>query len=276
VADYFIAEYKNGRTPNPDVMCNKHVKFGAFLDFAKANGADYIATGHYAQKRTENEFHTLYRGSDTQKDQSYFLWTLTQEQLAYVLLPVGDSPKSTIRKEAAKFDLITADKKDSQGVCFLGHIDIPDFLSHYIPLKTGNVLSKEGAVIGSHRGAFVYTTGQRHGFTIFEESASRDAHFVTSRDMLQNTITVDIHQPRQEKASVITLSNCNFIGVRPKSGDVVEIQTRYRQQPVSSTITAVANETLTLSLGEVTDTATKGQSCVLYSGTQCKGGGIIV
>ena len=276
VAQYFIGEYRAGRTPNPDVMCNKYVKFGAFLEFAKAHKADFIATGHYAQKITENQAHKLYRGIDTNKDQSYFLWTLTQEQLAYVLLPVGNATKETIRKEASANNLITAEKKDSQGVCFLGHIDIPEFLSHYITLCDGAVLSLSGSVIGSHKGAFVYTTGQRHGFTIFEENAARKPQYVVARNMSDNTITVASEQPIQEKASTITLEHCNYIDFEPTLGATLEIQTRYRQKPAVCTITSHTDKKLTLTLNQASECASVGQSCVLYSGMLCLGGGIIV
>ncbi len=275
VADYFIGEYKNGRTPNPDIMCNKYVKFGAFIDFAKAHGANFIATGHYAQKYTDKDTYELKRGIDTNKDQSYFLWTLTQEQLAYTLLPVGNATKDTIRKEAAEHNLITAEKKDSQGVCFLGHIDIPEFLSHYIQLEEGNVLSVDGTVIGTHKGAFVYTTGQRHGFTIFEEDAARKAHYVVHRDINQNTITVDEHKPEQQKESTLTLGNLNYIAWKPQVGMEIEVQTRYRQVPSRCTVIHTTPEKLTLSFLENAESASVGQSCVLYSGMLCLGGGII-
>lgn len=275
VAEYFISEYKAGRTPNPDVMCNKYVKFGAFLRFALERNADYIATGHYAQKRTVQNAHQLWRGTDTNKDQSYFLWTLTQEQLAKVLLPVGDSKKDAIRREASDAGLITADKRDSQGICFLGHVDIPQFLSHYMQLEEGQVLAKDGSVIGTHRGALVYTSGQRHGFTVTAEDPSRHPYFVTERDTEHNTITVDTEKPLQEEKSEMTLHELNYIDFEPTLGATLDVQTRYRQKPSSCKITEITDSSLTLEFTEDAEQASAGQSCVLYEGGKCCGGGII-
>jgi tRNA-uridine 2-sulfurtransferase len=275
VADYFIGEYKEGRTPNPDVMCNKYVKFGAFLEFALDHGADYIATGHYARVERKGESFRLLRGIDTNKDQSYFLWTLTQEQLSRVLLPIGDSTKDVIRNEAAKAGLITAEKKDSQGICFLGHVDIPEFLSHYVDLKEGAVINDAGEVIGKHRGAFVYTQGQRHGFTITSEDSERPVYYVTHRDVQNNTITVGEIKPVQQKESELTLSNLNYIGWEPRVGEVIEIQTRYRQKPSACSVEEVTSDVLKLQYQETGEEVSVGQSCVLYDGMCSLGGGII-
>jgi len=275
VADYFISEYKNGRTPNPDVMCNKYVKFGAFLRFAKMHNADFIATGHYARNSVKSGKYQLFRGKDTEKDQSYFLWTLTQEQLSKVLLPIGDSNKREIRKEAEKAGLITSSKKDSQGICFLGHVDIPEFLSHYVELREGSVLSVQGDVIGTHKGAFVYTQGQRHGFTITEHSSNRLPYYVVSRDLHNNTITVSDTKPLQDKQSVIVLTSTNFIDFEPEKNTRVWVQTRYRQKPVACTISDIIDGTLTLAYETEAEQASMGQSCVLYDGDRCLGGGII-
>ena len=233
VADYFINEYKAGRTPNPDVMCNKFVKFGAFLRFAEERGADYIATGHYAQRITsssssELEHYEMHRGVDDNKDQTYFLWTLTQQQLSKTLFPVGNSPKKHIRKEAEDAGLITAGKKDSQGICFLGQVDIPEFLSHYVKLEPGDVLAESGEVIGTHVGALVYTNGQRHGFTITTQDTHRSAYYVIDRDMHANTITVSPHKEILPPTSTIHLAACNFIHKTVEQFDGAYPQTFYR------------------------------------------------
>ncbi len=275
VADYFIREYQEGRTPNPDVMCNKYVKFGAFLTFAKERGADFVATGHYAQRIEENGAYTLLRGVDQNKDQSYFLWTLTQEQLASILLPVGNSAKAEIRKEAAAAGLTTAQKKDSQGICFLGEVDIPEFLSHYIELKEGSVLDEKGAVIGIHKGAFVYTQGQRHGFTITKEGSERAPMYVVHKDIKHNTITVSETKPQKNKESTIRLTELNFINWSPRVGAEISIQTRYRQKPAHCVISEVKNAGVLLSYAEDAEEVSSGQSCVLYDGLRCLGGGII-
>jgi tRNA-uridine 2-sulfurtransferase len=271
VAHYFIESYRAGITPNPDVMCNKEVKFGAFMAFAQEHGADYIATGHYAQRRGTE----LLRGVDTNKDQSYFLWTLTAEQLAYTLLPVGDSTKDVIRSEAAAAGLLTAEKKDSQGVCFLGHIDIPDFLSHYIDLVPGNIVNEQGSVVGEHRGAFVYTIGQRHGFTLHNTDTHRAPHYVVAKDVATNTITVS------ETAPTLTPQTTLILGTvvsrdTINTGDTFSAQSRYRQKPFTVTVAECGTHSLSLETNEHTEAVAAGQSCVLYREEVCIGGGIIM
>lgn len=273
VAKYFVSEYIAGRTPNPDIMCNQHVKFGAFIDFAKERGADFIATGHYAQKIT-NDKAELHRGVDTGKDQSYFLNSLSQEQLEYALLPVGNSVKDVIRKEAAAAKIPTATKKDSQGVCFLGHIDIKDFLSHYVKLEVGDVLDKSGQVIGRHEGSLIYTVGQRHGFTVNTSTEKRGAYYVVSKDIENNTITVDSTKPTLVTDNNLTL---NDLSLRDKIsvGEEYEVQTRYRQKPFKAQVASSTSEEIVISLLENSEAAAYGQSCVLYRGSLCLGGGII-
>jgi tRNA-uridine 2-sulfurtransferase len=276
VAEYFIREYTAGRTPNPDVMCNKYVKFGRFLEFAQARGADCIATGHYAQKVNTPSGAILKRGIDTDKDQSYFLWTLTQTQLQSVLLPVGDSPKSKIRAEAERAGLTTAHKKDSQGVCFLGHIDIPEFISHYYDLRPGPVLLEGGGTIGEHKGALVYTTGQRHGFIIKTTGQNTEPHYVVARDLQENTITVSTKKPTLPEKSSIEISAVNWVLKTPTLGDTYTIQTRYRQTPIQATVSATSDNAITLTTETVSEVPSRGQSCVLYQQDICIGGGIIL
>lgn len=270
VADYFIAEYKAGRTPNPDVMCNKAVKFGAFMKFAEAHGADYIATGHYAQK-IDNQ---MYRGVDVGKDQTYFLWSLTQQQLDKVLFPVGDTPKEKIRKEAEKAKIPVADKQDSQGVCFLGHVDIPEFLSHYIDLKEGQVINTAGDIVGTHKGAFVYTIGQRHGFSLSKQTTSELPHYVVGKDVIKNVITVATDKPSISDPEDTKLTSL-ILREEIKVGDVLQAQFRYRQNPFTVCIVAISDGELQISVTEVVERPAVGQSCVLYKGSLCIGGGII-
>lgn len=274
VATYFIREYEAGRTPNPDVMCNKYVKFGAFMRFAKEHGADFIATGHYARRVEGTAGPELHRGIDPNKDQSYFLWTLTPEQLAYTLLPVGDTIKDRIRSEAAAAHIPTAQKKDSQGICFLGHIDIHEFLSHYIDLHEGPVLDENGKVIGTHKGAFVYTPGQRHGLSIHTAESSRDPYYVVAKDVKNNTVTVSKSKPNLPTLSDITLTDI-VLRSDVAISDTLLAQSRYRQEPFTVQATGKSEGSLKLSLVTPTDAAVSGQSCVLYRGTQCIGGGII-
>ena len=275
VAQYFINEYKRGNTPNPDVLCNQKVKFGAFLDFAKQHGADFVATGHYAQKKEVGKSYALHRGADHNKDQSYFLWTLTQDQLQYILFPVGDTPKDLIRKEAEKAGIPTAQKKDSQGVCFLGHIDIPDFLSNYIKLEEGKVLDTGGNTIGTHSGALVYTIGQRHGFTIDNSDSKREVYYVIEKDIESNVLIVDTTKPTVDTGEALSLTNCNWINTVPEINARVSIQTRYRQTPVGAIVQNVTADSAIIQYENTAEKAAVGQSCVLYTGDSCIGGGII-
>lgn len=270
VATEFINEYKAGRTPNPDVLCNQNVKFGAFLRFAKQHGADFIATGHYAQK-LENK---LVRGLDKNKDQTYFLWTLTEEQLNYTLFPVGDTTKENIRLEAEKYGVPTASKKDSQGICFLGHVDIPEFLSHYVELKEGNVLNENKQVIGAHKGALVYTNGQRHGFTLNTDDDKREPMYVISRNLEHNTITVSNQKPVTLQSTEVILEKV-ILRSTLKSGEIIQAQFRYRQDPFLIEVIRVSEKSITLRPTVQTELPAGGQSCVLYRDNVCVGGGII-
>ncbi len=275
VADFFIQEYRAGRTPNPDVMCNQHVKFGRFMDFALEKGADYIATGHYAQRLEGNSGAGMHRGVDTGKDQTYFLWTLSQEQLDRTLFPVGNTPKTQIREEAEVSRIPVATKRDSQGICFLGHVDIPEFLSHYIDLVPGEVLDRDGNVVGTHKGALVYTIGQRHGLTITNQDANRKPLFIIARDIKNNTLTVAPELEQVADTDALTLTNV-VLRTPITAGEEVEFQIRYRQQPLKATVTAIDAEVIRLKPTESTEKPASGQSCVLYAGSLCIGGGILV
>ena len=193
VYDYMIGEYVAGRTPNPDVMCNKQIKFGVFLKKALENDADFIATGHYVLKHeTRNIKHNascfrLHVARDQNKDQSYFLWTLTQDQLKYCLFPIGDYLKSEVRELAKKFNLPTSQKKDSQGLCFVGKVDFLDFLKEKIPSKSGDTLNFDGKKIGTHDGAQFYTIGQRRGLSL---GGRENPIYVAEKNISTNTITV--------------------------------------------------------------------------------------
>ncbi len=275
VAHYFIESYRAGLTPNPDVMCNKEVKFGAFYNFARAKGADYVATGHYAQTSAGKEGVEMHRGVDTNKDQTYFLWTLPKEILEQVLFPVGNSTKDIIRAEATAAGLLTANKRDSQGVCFLGHIDIPDFLSHYIDLEEGNVINELGEVIGTHKGAFVYTIGQRQGFVLHDHNPNRSPVYVIAKDTDKNTITVSETAPVLAPQAKIIITQY-VLNSDVKVGDTLEAQSRYRQKPFLIVVKEINEGSMTLEVQNQSEAIASGQSCVLYRGTQCIGGGIIL
>lgn len=274
VAEYMIGEYQKGRTPNPDVMCNRYVKFGAFLQFALKSGTDAIATGHYAQVREESGTYRLYRGSDSEKDQSYFLWTLTQQELRSTLFPVGDAPKTEIRKEAKRYGLSTAEKRDSQGICFLGQVNMEEFLSHYVTAEPGNVLDESGRVVGRHEGALFYTLGQRHGFTITEHTEANAPRYVLSKDLDRNTVTVGA-EPAPARGKRIVLSDTNVIA--DQIPETCEAQFRYRQKPFPVTVERREDGRgmLITVHDDTVELPAVGQSCVLYCGPECIGGGII-
>ena len=272
VADYMISEYKLGRTPNPDVMCNREVKFGAFLKKALSMGADFVATGHYAQ----NKNNSLLKGNDPMKDQSYFLWTLTPEQIKHVMFPVGHLPKPEVRKLAKKFKLPVADKKDSQGICFLGNVDIKDFLKHYIKPKIGKVLNEKGEEIGYHDGAVFNTLGERHGFTITKKGPNDSRYYIIEKDIKNNILVVSTNLPRlsgEGQGEVFELKNINWISQIPEEGKNYQAQVRYHGEFLNCKLSNIKNSTAIVSFEKEVLVA-PGQSIVFYDGDICLGGGI--
>lgn len=269
VVDYMIREYKVGRTPNPDVMCNRYVKFGGFFNWAMKQGADFVATGHYAQI----EDGKLVAGDDKNKDQSYFLWTLTKEQLSKTLFPVGNIEKPEVRKLAKKFGLPNAEKKDSQGLCFIGKIDIKDFLSHYIDSKKGDVLDENGNIIGEHDGAFFFTIGERHGFTITKKSPHDLPYYVISKDIKNNTVTA---ANKTDGALPNGITKTNLADVNWNQGSVpvnkiLLARSRYREE--LQEIKFIDQTTVEFIKPQYT--ISPGQSLVVYDGKVCLGGGIL-
>lgn len=282
VVDYMINEYKAGRTPNPDVMCNKYVKFGAFLKKAREMGADYVATGHYAQNKEvqsgSGTFFALSMSADTDKDQTYFLWTLTQNELKYILFPIGHLTKPDVRKLAKKYGLITAEKKDSQGLCFVGKVDMREFLQNFIEKKSGDVLNEKGEVVGHHEGAYFYTIGQRHGFIISKKTTNDKPLYVISKDITSNTLTVSDREKTQEdlfETAEIKLEKVNWsLGKLPVQDKMYRARIRYRQ-PLDECTIKTSNLEAVISFNKPQIGASKGQSVVIYDGEICIGGGII-
>jgi tRNA-specific 2-thiouridylase len=281
VADYMISEYRAGRTPNPDVMCNREVKFGGFLRWALSRGADYIATGHYVDQSVDAEGKvTMLRGNDPHKDQSYFLWTLQQEQLRHILFPVGNIPKSQVRKLALDYQLPTAMKKDSQGICFIGEIDMKEFLGHYINEHPGDVLNEHNEKIGSHKGSLFYTISERHGFTIDNQhKGTQDPpYYVIAKDIKNNTITVSqnsaLNNFQDTKISLIDIIDNKKI---LHKGDSIDAQIRYRGEVKSIIILAIdhCEKTAVIEFEKTDAIVAAGQSVVFYRGKECLGGGII-
>lgn len=277
VADYMIREYQAGRTPNPDVMCNRSVKFGGFLDWAMDRGADYVATGHYAQVFETEDGHTvLGRGEDPRKDQSYFLWTLPQEKLKKILFPIGHLEKTEVRSLAASYHLDTAEKKDSQGICFLGEIDMQEFLRHYIDEQPGEVINEAGEVIGRHDGAFFFTLGQRHGFTITEKGTDDAPLYIVGKNIHDNTITVSSSIQERPAQRLVRLESvqCTLPSVC-RIGDRVEAVIRYRGASQEAKIVSRSSKSMMLEFATHDPTLAAGQSVVLYLGKVCLGGGVV-
>jgi len=287
VVDYMIAEYKAGKTPNPDVMCNKEIKFGAFYDFARKQGADYIATGHYARSEMnagkilydfkKNEQFHLYEARDNAKDQSYFLWNIKQEQLKHIIFPIGNHVKKEVRDIAKRFGLPNAVKKDSQGLCFIGKVDMRDFLKHFIKEKKGNVLDQKGNKIGSHDGAVFLTIGQRHGFTVENSKTASTAHYVISKDIRKNTVSVSplkVEDIEELGKTTCKLSKTNWINL-PDEGKGYSIRFRYHQKPLIGTLQK-RSEYWQITLTKPFTGISSGQSAVIYDAGEMLGGGVIV
>jgi len=353
VADYMIREYRRGRTPNPDVMCNKEVKFGAFLKKALSMGADFVATGHYAQvnaventflsgddakqdipekkysllrsrldkaeiaftqdfllcnvNRSQKQF--LLRSPDNTKDQSYFLWTLKQKQLNKILFPIGNLKKSEVRKLAKKFNLPVAEKKDSQGICFLGAVDLKDFLKHYIKPKKGKVLNEKGEEIGYHDGVVFHTLGERHGFTITKKTPTDEAYYIVYKDIKKNILVVspnknsqfsneNYQKKRLQSATArvlrnfsaekypdsffdsfhLNLENINWISKIPEKNKNYTAQIRYHSEflPCAIKFEGSNHSRRTQIFFNKPILVASGQSCVIYDGDVCLGGGVVV
>jgi tRNA-specific 2-thiouridylase len=274
VIDYLLSEYAAGRTPNPDTMCNREVKFGAFYSFAKERGADFIATGHYARAGSvtigqSSEFGLLRRGLDSSKDQSYFLWAVPKDALAHTLFPVGEISKSETRSLAKRFNLPVAEKRDSQGICFLGSISVDDFLRQEFNPESGNAVNESGEIIGTHDGAILHTLGSR----VALQNAEQGPWYVTAKDMKENMLIVSKEQFGVRATQNIQLRETNwFREVSP--AEQISAQYRYHGPIVHGTSnfetnTFVPNEFLVESIAS-------GQSLVLYVDDECIGGGIIV
>lgn len=267
VFTYFLDELKKGRTPNPDIMCNKYIKFDAFAKEAKRLGADYIATGHYAKIKDGK----LYKSFDTNKDQTYFLSQLSQEQLKNVLFPLGDIDKTEVRKIAKEYDLITASKKDSTGICFIGERNFKEFLKNYLPNIPGDIINIDtNKKVGEHIGLMYYTIGQRRGLNI---GGTKDRCFVVKKDLDKNILYVAIGDENKYLYSTsCIIEDFNFLtDERPNK---CKCKFRYRQPDVNTKVEYLDNNMLKLDYVR-TKAVTEGQVCVLYDGDICLGGGII-
>lgn len=276
VVKYMIDGYKKGITPNPDVMCNREIKFGIFLEKALKMGADFVATGHYV-KITQS--HSLFIAKDLNKDQSYFLWTLTQKQLNHCLFPIGNYLKSEVRQIAKKAGLPTAEKKDSQGICFLGKVTLSDFIKQYIPEKKGDVSNESGKKIGEHKGAHFYTIGQRHGLGI---GGSEKPYYIVEKNIKKNIIIVAEGDDNLTLyKNEIKLANVNFIN--PVNSQILKnmriniwVRVRYRQL-LSKAELIIKNSEFKIIFEKPQKFIAPGQSAVFYDkNDEMLGGGVII
>jgi tRNA-specific 2-thiouridylase len=279
VFEYFLAEYKAGRTPNPDIMCNKEIKFKAFLEFAAEElEADYIATGHYVQ-RGENQGHwQMLRGLDTNKDQSYFLYTLGEKHVAQTLFPIGHLEKPVVRDIALQQGLVTHDKKDSTGICFIGERKFKDFLAQYLPAQPGQIETAEGQVIGQHDGLMYHTLGQRKGLLIGGMKEYGDEPwYVVDKDVERNVLIVGqgANHPRLYSKGLVAKQLHWVDRVGPKQKISCTVKTRYRQGDIPCTVEPMEDGSLQVMFDSPQKAVTPGQSAVFYLNEVCLGGGII-
>ena len=273
VFSYFLSEYRAGRTPNPDVLCNKEIKFKAFLEHALTLGADKIATGHYARAVHDGGRHRLLKARDTNKDQSYFLYLLGQEALAHALFPIGELTKPEVRRLAQEAGLPNHDRHDSTGICFIGERDFKSFLARYLPAQPGEMRTLAGVPKGRHDGVMYYTIGQRHGLGI---GGGGEAWYVVAKDIGRNILYVEQgeHHPALYSGALIA-GQLHWIGAAPPSWPrKLRAKTRYRQ-PDQDCLVEARGENLRVAFDRPQRAITPGQSVVLYDGEECLGGGVI-
>jgi len=277
VFEYFLEEYRKGRTPNPDVMCNKEIKFKAFLEYAFSLGADYVATGHYAKVIHSDKGAILLRGIDDNKDQSYFLSELSKEQLEKVIFPLGDYTKPEIRKIAEEYNLKTAKKKDSTGICFIGERDFNKFLSQYLPSKAGNIVDNSGRILGRHNGLMYYTIGQRKGIGIGNsKEGNGQPYFVAYKNLEKNELVVSQGDTSILYSKGLICKDFNII-----NSEIINfplrctVKFRYRQKDVAATIYKKENSSIQVIFDEPQRAVTEGQIIVGYLANICIGGGAI-
>ena len=276
VFQYFLSEYRLARTPNPDVMCNKEIKFKAFLEYAEKLGADYIATGHYARLiEDENGQKIMLKGVDDNKEQTYLLSGLTQKQLEKVLFPLGEYQKSEIREIAQKYDLKTANKKDSTGICFIGERNFNEFLSKYLPAQKGDIVDIDGKKLGTHNGLMYYTIGQRKGIGLGNsKDGTGEPYFVVDKKLETNELIVAQGDDKLLYSKALIANNFNFINPIEFPFEC-GVKFRYRQKDVKGIITKINDDEYRIDFEEPQRAVTLGQIAVIYKGDICLGGGTI-
>ena len=279
VVQYMIDGFKSGITPNPDIMCNQEIKFKLFYETAMEEGADFIATGHYAKVlKTDNPINHNTQGAslgvakDENKDQTYFLYRVEEEALKRTLFPLGDMTKPEVRAEAEKRGLVTAKKKESMGICFVGKVGIKEFLSQYVETKPGAIIDTEGKQIGLHEGAIFYTIGQRHGLDV----GGGLPYYVTGKNMDKNEVYVTNNiEDERLWSDTIKLNAAHWINITPEKGKEYHVRTRHRAKTAACEVVSIDGEKAQLKLSEKIRAITPGQSVVLYNDEICLGGGII-
>lgn len=280
VFSYFLKEYSAGRTPNPDVLCNREIKFGPFLKYAEELGADYIATGHYCGISHENGINYLLKAKDQNKDQTYFLNQLSQSQLEKVLFPLADLDKTEVRKIAEENGLATAAKKDSTGICFIGERNFRKFLMNYLPAQEGEIRTYDGRVLGKHCGLMYYTIGQRKGLDIGGQKGDEGRWFVIEKDLKSNILYVAHDCEEKLYSSALEMDACNWIPFPPEKKDFhCTAKFRYRQPEQGCTV-HIRDEngtkgSILVEFDEKQRAITEGQFAVFYDGEKCIGGGVI-
>lgn len=276
VFSYFLKEYEAGRTPNPDVLCNREIKFGPFKQYAKELGADFIATGHYCGVSHESGVHRLLKARDRNKDQTYFLNQLTQDQLEGVLFPLADLDKSEVRAIARQNGLATAKKKDSTGICFIGERNFKKFLQEYLPAKRGKILTLDGEEVGEHEGIMYYTLGQRRGLDLGGRQGETGRWFVVKKDVKNNVLYVSHGDESPLYSRSCAVEGFNFIPFAPEKEEFAcTAKFRYRQEEQGVTVKRTGKDSLEIVYDEPQRAVTEGQYAVLYDETQCLGGGVI-
>jgi len=278
VFEYFLTELRQGRTPNPDVMCNREIKFKAFLDYALELGADAIATGHYARIGQSNDQMQLLKGKDTNKDQSYFLYLLGQRALQHSLFPIGEMEKPDVRALAQKAGFNNHSKKDSTGICFIGERRFKDFIAQYLPAQPGDMVSVEGDVIGQHNGLMYYTLGQRQGLGIGGiHNKPENPWYVVKKDLDNNVLSVaqGHDHPSMLSRTLHAVDSHWIAGNAPDFPLRCNAKTRYRQTDQACTVLSDESNELTVNFDQPQRAVTPGQSLVLYNGDTCLGGAII-
>lgn len=278
VFSYFLSEYKKGRTPNPDVFCNKYIKFDSFLKFARSMGCNYIAMGHYAKRVDENGLSYIYKALDKNKDQSYFLSFLNEDQISSCLFPLSDITKPEVREIAHQLGLSSVmDKKDSTGVCFIGERNFRSFLQNYLPAKEGDIIEgKTNKVIGKHQGVLYYTIGQRKGLGIGGIKGEEDGAFVIYKKDVKNNILYVAHPSERYllQSTSCILSDVNWVGPKPNNPIEVGVKFRYRQVDQKCILSFTGNN-IKVSYPQGVESVTPGQIAVIYDGEKMLGGGII-